>query len=191
MNRVYLLLGIGLTATALVAVPATRITAITQLLLADNGVLALLSLGEVALLLILDDRIRKKRLATVTAGVGFAVVSLLNGIVIPGIFMMYSKSSLVLPLVAVAGTFWVMNWTGSFLRRDLSRRGIFGLYLATGLILALSLHLFRHGSMPETGLSVAGILLFAGLVTYDVKWLKNLSTETRNGDNIGKYTVIG
>ncbi|MDD3118900.1 MAG: Bax inhibitor-1/YccA family protein [Victivallales bacterium] len=189
MNRVYLLMGAGLALTAIIAYFIAGSENLMKIFIANRGLFMVLLLAELGLVFILSLGIKKMSAATATAG--FIAYSVLNGVTMACIFLAYTQSSIAIAFFSAAGAFGIMSLIGYFIRRDLNWIGVFGLYALVGLIVAMLVNIFAGSTALETGISIVGIILFAGLTAYDTQSLKKLGATAMTREETGKYAVIG
>lgn len=76
--------------------------------------------------------------------------------------------------LTTAAAFGGLSLWGYTTKRDLSGWGTFLIMGVIGLIIASVVNMFIQSSMLSFGISVIGVLLFAGLVAFDTQRLKNM-----------------
>lgn len=162
------------------------VTAITSYLMLSNGAVMNIFLGskvlffgafilELGLVFYLSARIEK--LSTGTAAVLFYLYSMLNGITLTPIFLMYTQTSIATTFALTAGTFGAMTIFGYVTRQDLSKIGSYLFMALIGLILCIIVNLFLHNSMLDMLISCAGVLIFVGLTAWDTQAIKRMAAE--------------
>ena len=147
--------------------------------------------AELGLVYFLSSRIF--RMSFTTAGLLFAVYSILNGVTLSLIFLIYELGSIVSTFFITAGTFGAMAVVGSFLKKDLSFIGRFALMALIGLIIAGVVNMFMRSEGFSFIIAIIGVLVFTALTAYDAQKMKNLIAE--NGyevnENTQKLALIG
>lgn len=147
--------------------------------------------AELGLVYFLSSRIF--RMSFTTAGLLFAVYSILNGVTLSLIFLIYELGSIVSTFFITAGTFGAMAVVGSFLKKDLSFIGRFALMALIGLIIAGVVNIFMRSEGFSFIIAIIGVLVFTALTAYDAQKMKNLIAE--NGyevnENTQKLALIG
>ena len=113
------------------------------------------------------------RLAPSTAQLLFWVFSALMGVSLSSIFLVYTHSSIVQVFFITAATFGALSLYGYTTRRDLTGFGSFLFMGLIGIIIASLVNLFLASSALQFVVSVAGVLVFAGLTAWDTQRLKN------------------
>ena len=113
------------------------------------------------------------RLAPSTAQMLFWVFSALMGVSLSSIFLVYTHTSIVRVFFITAATFGALSLYGYTTRRDMTGMGSFLFMGLIGIIIASLVNLFLASSALQFVVSVAGVLVFAGLTAWDTQRLKN------------------
>ena len=121
---------------------------------------------------------RISKLSNGTATALFYAYSILNGITLSPILLIYTGTSVALTFAITAAMFGVMTIMGYTTRQDLSKFGAFMFMALIGLIVCLIVNLFLHSSMMAWCISVAGVLIFVGLTAWDTQAIKRMCAET-------------
>lgn len=157
----------------------------------NSGLFYGMLIAEVVVVLILTARIQKMSFAT--AGIMFALYSVLNGATLSVLFMAYTAASIASTFFVTAGTFGAMALIGCFTKTDLTRfGGIFTMALI-GLIIASVVNWFWSNSILYWGITYAGVLIFVGLTAYDAQKIKRMLMEygTEENDSTRKIALMG
>lgn len=170
MRSVYLWMTLALAITGLSAFVVASSPALYMPIFTNQLLFWGLIIGEFALVMILSARIHK--LSAPTATLMFIVYSLLNGIVLSSIFLIYTMSSIANVFFITAGTFGVMSVYGMVTKSDLSKVGNICLMALIGLIIATVVNFFVKSSMMMLVISYIGVLVFVGLTAYDTWRIK-------------------
>ena len=128
-------------------------------------------LAPLALVFVLSFGIGSIRPAV--AQVLFWVYAALVGLSIAVIFFVFTQTSIVRVFFITAAAFGALSLWGYTTSRDLSGFGSFLLMGLVGVILAMLVNLFLASSALQFVVSVAGVLVFAGLTAWDTQRLKN------------------
>ena len=191
LRSVYTWMTLALVITGLVALYVSRsyqlITAIANNGIAFWGIL----IAELVLVWSLSARIHKISFATATAM--FIIYSILNGITMSFIFMVYTMSSIASTFFITAGTFGAMAIYGHITKTDLTRIGNLCFMALIGLIIALVVNVFWQNSMMDLVISCIGVLLFVGLTAYDAQKIKRLlsADDVEINETTQKIAVLG
>lgn len=150
-----------------------------------------LLIGELALVWFLSARINTLSLTTATAG--FIVYSILNGVTMSFIFLIYTHSSIAMTFFITAGTFGAMALFGTLTKKDLSSWGNILLMALIGIIIASIANFFLKSEMMYWIITYAGVLIFVGLTAYDAQKIKRLIQAHGNeiNDSTQKMALMG
>lgn len=170
MRSVYLWMTLALAITGFAAYVISASPALIQAVYGNRLVFWGLIIAEFALVAILSARIHK--MTAPAATMMFIVYSLLNGVTLAFIFMIYTWSSIAYTFFITAGTFGVMSVYGMVTKSDLSKVGNICLMALIGLIIATVVNLFIQSDTMMYVISYIGVLVFVGLTAYDTWKIK-------------------
>ena len=134
------------------------------------------------------------RISATTAKVMFVVYSILNGVTLSVVLMVYTRESVFSAFLTTAGMFGAMSIYGLYTKRDLSEWRSFLIMGLIGLIVAGIVNMFVASSAADLVISLIGIVIFMGLTAYDTQYLRNLGgqADIESGDaGIQKLAIIG
>ena len=188
MRRVYGKMAVGLATTAIAAYLVASSETVKAMLFSSMMPIWILFAVELGLVIYLSARIDK--LSTATAATLFYVYSLINGIVLAPIFILYTETSIATTFAITAGTFGIMSVAGYVTKKDLSKFGSILFMALIGLILCTIVNLFMRNSMMELLISGAGVLIFTGLTAWDTQAIKRMCAES-DPSMIGKVATMG
>ena len=172
MRNVYTWMTLALVITAFTALYMSKNLALmTSIFESSFGVWGLF-IAQIVVVMILSGRIHK--MSFMTAGCLFAVYSILTGVTISSIFMVFTASSIASTFFITAGTFGAMSAFGYLTKKDLTGMGKFLMMALIGLIIASVANIFMHSSMLMWITSFVGVLLFVGLTAYDTQKIKQM-----------------
>lgn len=190
IRRVYNWMGLGLAATALVALYTASNPQLLKMIFGNSLVFFGLILAELGLVIWLSAAIN--RLHYSTASMMFFVYSALNGLTMSVIFLAYTQASIASTFFVTAGTFGAMSFYGYTTKRDLSNWGSFLFMGLIGIVLASVVNIFLHSPMINWVVTYAGILVFVGLTAYDTNKLKEMARAGfADEETEGKSAVMG
>jgi hypothetical protein len=190
IRRVYNWMGLGLGATALVALYTAGNPQLLNLIFGNSLVFFGLILAELGLVIWLSAAIN--RLHYSTASAMFFIYSALNGLTMSVIFLAYTSTSIASTFFVTAGTFGVTSLYGYTTKRDLSSWGGFFFMGLIGIILASVVNIFLRSPMMYWLVTYAGILVFVGLTAYDTNKLKQMALMGFADEEAeGKSAVMG
>lgn len=189
VNKVYLWMSMALLVTGLVAYYVASDLQLLHAIFGTRGVFTGLIVAELALVIGLSAAIN--RISALVATLMFLAYSVLNGVVLSSIFVVYDLGSIATTFFITAGMFGGMALVGFFTKKDLSSMGRI-LYMAVwGLILALVVNLFLKNTMFDMLVSFAGVIIFAGITAYDSQKIKALLLDAPETEHTQKLAVIG
>ena len=124
-------------------------------------------LAPLGLVFFLSARINK--MSAAAAQTTFWIFAGLMGLSLASIFMAYTPESVTRVFFITAGAFGGLSLVGYTTKRDLSGMRTFLFMGVIGLIIAMVVNMFLASSGLQLLISVAGVLIFAGLTAYDTQ----------------------
>lgn len=122
----------------------------------------------------------------------FIVYSILNGLTLSLIFVVYTAESISSTFFVTAGTFAVMSIYGYTTKSDLTKWGNLLFMGMIGLLIASLANYFMQSSTLYWITTYAGVLIFVGLTAYDTQKIKNLNVIGNEGtDDDKKEAIMG
>lgn len=191
MGKVYLWMTLALAVTGLTSLYVASSPGLVQSIFASRGTFWLLVIAELALVFILSARIMKMSFST--AGIMFALYSVLNGVTMSFIFIAYTSTSIATAFFVTAGMFAAMSFIGFVTKKDLSSFGSFFTMALIGLIIASVVNIFLNSNVMYWIITYVGVLLFVGLTAYDTQKIKQMLIEYGDevNDSTQKLALIG
>lgn len=122
----------------------------------------------------------------------FVIYSVLMGMSLSFIFLVYTGGSIFTTFAITAGTFGIMAVMGYTTRADLTKFGSILIMALIGIIIASVVNFFLHSSALQYFISIAGVLIFTGLTAYDVQKLKRIGAGVEFGaESTRKLVIMG
>jgi FtsH-binding integral membrane protein len=123
----------------------------------------------------------------------FITFSVLMGMSLSFILLVYTMASVFKTFLVTAGMFGIMAVTGYTTKTDLTKFGSIMMMGLIGLILAMLINFFLKSAALEYIVSIIGVLIFTGLTAYDVQRLKKIGTGAAGlgGENVRKLSILG
>jgi FtsH-binding integral membrane protein len=177
LRSVYLWMTLALIITGFVAMYVAK-SYMANMMIQNSMMFWGVLIAEVALVWYLSARIYKMSFTTAT--ILFIVYSILNGVTLSILLLVYTASSIATTFFVTAGTFGTMAIFGYITKKDLTRIGSLCIMGVIGIIIASLVNLFLQNSMMDMVISYIGVLLFVGLTAYDSQKIKRLLS----GDDI-------
>ncbi|MCQ2230809.1 MAG: Bax inhibitor-1/YccA family protein [Paludibacteraceae bacterium] len=171
-KNVYAWMALALVVTGLTAYYVANSPTILGMIFGSGAALIGLCIAQFALVIGLSAAINK--ISFTAAGIMFVVYSILTGITLSSILLVYTSESVALTFFVTAGTFGAMALYGTVTNKDLSGMGSILFMALIGLIIASVANWFFHSSGLAMIISYAGVLIFVGLTAYDAQKIKNM-----------------
>ena len=188
MRRVYFKMFLAMIVTAVTSVFVAGNEAILTLIFSSRVAPIVLLVLQVGVVLILSGRIQK--LSTGTASLLFYLYSVLTGVTLSVILLVYTASSIAQTFFITAAVFAAMSIYGYFTSNDLSRFGSIMFMALIGLIVCSLVNMFFKSSTMDWIVSFAGVLIFIGLTAWDTQKIKYM-TAYADESMVGKIATIG
>lgn len=174
-RSVYLWMTLALAITGFTAMYIAKSYTFLEMMIAQNSMMFWgLLIAEIGLVMYLSARIQ--RISFTTATLLFIAYSIVNGLTLSILFMVYTMSSIATTFFITAGTFGAMALFGYITKKDLTRIGSLCGMAVIGLIIAMIVNMFLHNSMMDMVISGIGVLVFVGLTAYDSQKIKQMLT---------------
>ena len=123
----------------------------------------------------------------------FFAYSLVNGITLTVIGLIYAPQIIFYSFMITLTIFIVTAIYGYTTQEDLSSYRRFFKIALISLILLSVFNVFMRVGMLEWVITIAGVVIFTGLIAYDVNRIKAISYQLADGDNetMEKMSIIG
>ena len=165
---------------------ALLITGITSLVVVSSESLIMFFFGRLAPLIVCivlelvlvfacTACIKKNNVAL--SAILFFGYSVVNGITLSVIFMVYVFSSIASVFMVTALVFGILAFVGGVLKKDLSGFGPALMAGLIGIIIGSVVNMFIGSSTIDYVINILAIVIFMGITIYDVNKIKKLTTE--------------
>lgn len=188
MTKVYGWMSFALAITGFVAMYTASSPALLEMVFGNMWTLLGIILVEFAMVGALAGWVN--RMSASTATMIFVLYSALNGVVLSGIFLVYTSESISSTFFITAGTFGAMSFYGYTTKTDLTKWRNILVMGVFGLIIASLVNLFMRSSMLSLITSCFGVLIFVGLTAYDTQKIKNMNIIGNEGTDEDKKEAI-
>lgn len=189
-SSVFMWLGIALAFTGIVAMYTVSSPFLLNLILGNSMVFFGLVIVELFLVARISRGIHKLSGQQMT--LSLVIYSILNGITISYIFLIYTYSSIASIFFVASATFVALFLLGYFIKIDMTKFTSFFSIALVGLVVAMLFSAVFKISAMQLGLSIVGVLIFAGLTIYDGQKLKQISLMSMDDeDQFQRYVVWG
>ena len=190
MRKVYLWMTMALMITGITATGVANSPNILALIYSSQVVMWGIIIAEFGLVMYISARLEKLSLSTATTL--FALYSILNGVMLSSIFLLYSTAIISKVFFITAGTFGVTALYGYATKKDLSSLGNILFMALIGLVIATVVNIFMKSAMFDLILSYIGVIIFVGLTAWDSQKIKHMMMVQQDADESAqKLALIG
>ena len=191
MKNVYFWMTLALAATGLTAAYVASDLSLMGKIMGNGAIFWGLIIAELVIVMVLSARVMKMSFAT--AGIMFALYSVLNGVTLSFIFLTYTATSIATTFFVTAGTFGAMTIVGYCVKKDLSAMGRFLIMALIGLIIATVVNMFLASETFMWAITYIGVLIFVGLTAYDTQQIKQMMLQygTEVNESTMKLALMG
>lgn len=190
MRKVYLWMTLALMITGITAAGVANSPNILALIYSSQVVMWGIIIAEFGLVIYISARLEKLSLSTATTL--FALYSILNGMMLSSIFLLYSTAIISKVFFITAGTFGVTALYGYATKKDLSSFGNILFMALIGLVIATVVNVFMKSAMFDLILSYIGVIIFVGLTAWDSQKIKHMMMLQQDADESAqKLALIG
>lgn len=152
----------------------------------SGGTYFILIVVELVLVIFLSARIHKMQ--TTTARIIFILYSFVTGLTFGSIFVVYKITSIMLVFLITALLFGIFALIGYFTKLDLTKIGTILLMMLFGIVICSIVNIFLQSSTFNLIVSCISVVVFLGLVAYDMQKIKRLYGQIEDSD---KMAIIG
>lgn len=122
----------------------------------------------------------------------FLVYSVIMGMSLSFIFIVYKLGSIFSIFGVAAAMFGVMAIAGYTTKTDLTKMGSLLFMALIGILIASLVNFFMHSSGLSYIISFVAVIVFTGLTAYDVQKLKEIGANTEAGtEATAKLSILG
>lgn len=156
-------------------------------------VMATIPLAIIELILVLVFTLRINKMSAGAAKACFIAYSVINGLTLSYIFLIYVTGSIYLTFFIAAAMFGAAALYGKVTKKDLTGMGSFLFMGLIGLIIAGIVNIFIQNSMLDFMISLVGIVIFIGLTAFDVQKIRKYSQEVglESNEQVNKVVIYG
>lgn len=190
MNKVYGWMALALTVSAFAAFYTVSSPALMQLIYGSRFGFWGMLIVEFGLVLYLSARVFK--MSFMSAATCFGLYSVVNGVFLSSIFLVYDMPTISVAFISTAATFGVMSVVGYTTKRDLSGIGSFLLMALVGVIIGTLVNMFLRSAMMDYIITYLGLFVFIGLTAYDTQKIKQaLAIGAQEGIDTRNIGILG
>jgi FtsH-binding integral membrane protein len=186
---VYLWMTAALGVTGITALFTASSQTLLRLLFSNNMSFIVLIIVEFALVWYLSSHIRTMSKSAAIAA--FFAYSVVNGLTLSVIFLVYTASSIALVFFLAAAMFGGMSVYGLVTKSDLMKTANYLVMGLWGVIIASVVNMFLKSSGFSWLISLATIAVFTGLTAWDSQKLKRVAVAEDGSEIQAKQSIFG
>lgn len=202
ITKTYLWMGIALLVSAISAFftansifSETGLTSFGQFLYGNSMMgFWIFAIAEIVIVIALSSMIRKISLQT--AILGFIAYSVINGITLSSIFLVYKIESIAAAFAGTSLMFFVMAFYGATTKKNLATFGRYLMMALVGVILVsivefLMAAFFKlNTSALDFLIALASVVIFTGLTAYDSQKIVKVAEHSNGSEDYQKVSVM-
>ena len=189
LSRVYGWMTLALVISGVTAFLAATNETIIRLTIGNGFGFLILAVAELALVWWLTASIHK--ISSGAAFFAFILYSVLNGVTLSSVFLVYKIESIFMVFFISAGMFAAMAVYGTVTKSSLSSFGKYFAMALVGIIIASLVNFFLRSPMLDWFLSIITVVIFTGLTAYDAQKMLAVSRNASDDEMFRKASVIG
>ncbi len=190
MRKVYVWMTLALVITGMTAYGVASSPGILTVLFSSRWMFIGIFVAELAVVWTVSARIN--RMSITSATLLFVLYSVLNGLTLSFIFLVYTATSITNVFLITAATFAAMALVGLFTKADLTSLGKILFMALIGLVIATVVNMFLKSGTFHYVLSYIGVAIFVGLTAYDTQKIRNMLVMADGSAEVGqKIALLG
>ena len=190
LSRVYAWMVFALIVSGVIARWAASNPPVVDLLIGNKFFFWGMILSEFAIVLALTAATQK--ISSQLAVLLFILFSVINGFTLSVIFLVFTPGSIAMVFFITAGTFAAMSLYGFFTQSDLTSLGNLCLMALVGFVITALMNSYYQSEAVSFIGSVAGVLIFVGLIAHDTQKIKKLNILGNEGTETDrKESIVG
>lgn len=191
IRKVYGWMTAGLGFTGLTAWYVANTPSLYQAILGNRMIFIALIVAQLAAVIALSYAVQK--MSSFMATALFILYSILTGVTISSIFVVYPIGTVANAFFTAAGMFLIMSVFGTVTKRDLTSWGSFLTMGLIGIVIAMLVNMFLKSARMDFVISCIGVIVFTGLTAYDTQKLRAFGAEINANDSSSsrKWVILG
>lgn len=196
LGRTYGWMGLALLISAAAAFFSSHSLTLMRFLWGNRGLpFFALVIAELALVWYLSASLRKLSMGTAVAL--FVAYSVVNGVTLSSVFIIFQTSSIACSFFASAALFGAMSLYGFKTKANLASAGRYLLMAVLGLVIVSAVNMIitmithRPLSWLDWLVSIATVVIFTGLTAYDSQKILRAAEHAENSETFQKLALYG
>ncbi len=188
--NVYGWMSCGLLLTAFTAWYTTKIPILLEMIFFNRLFLFTIIITQLIVVFIISNMINK---LTINIAITlFMLYSMLTGLSISSIFLIYTYTSISVTFLISSLMFASMSLWGYISKQDLTKAGNISIMILIGIIISTIINTIIQSQYLLWIISYIGIVSFSILISWDTQKLKEIGINLiNNNEQIKKYSILG
>ena len=189
LKHVYGYMFVGLLLTSVFSFLVSQSSRAVAFIYSNPFVTIILCVAELALVFYLSARI--ERISMRSAQLCFFAYSILTGVTLSSVFLVYTGASIAKAFVTTCLMFGGLTVYAGVTKRNIASWGTYLMIGLWGIIIAGAINMFFGFRSVDLLISVLGVVVFLGLTVYDTKRVLDMNREYGSEMTEDEYVKLG
>ena len=189
LKHVYGYMFVGLLLTSVFSFLVSQSRRAVAFIYSNPFVTIILCVAELALVFYLSARI--ERISMRSAQLCFFAYSVLTGVTLSSVFLVYTGASIAKAFVTTCLMFGGLTVYAGVTKRNIASWGTYLMMGLWGIIIAGAINMFFGFRSVDLLISVLGVVVFLGLTVYDTKRVLDMNREYGSEMTEDEYVKLG
>ena len=189
LKHLYGYMFVGLLLTSVFSFLVSQSSRAVAFIYSNPFVTILLCVAELALVFYLSARI--ERISMRSAQLCFFAYSILTGVTLSSVFLVYTGASIAKAFVTTCLMFGGLTVYAGVTKRNIASWGTYLMMGLWGIIIAGAINMFFGFRSVDLLISVLGVVVFLGLTVYDTKRVLDMNREYGSEMTEDEYVKLG
>ena len=189
LKHVYGYMFVGLLLTSVFSFLVSQSSRAVAFIYSNPFVTIILCVAELALVVYLSARI--ERISMRSAQLCFFAYSILTGVTLSSVFLVYTGASIAKAFVTTCLMFGGLTVYAGVTKRNIASWGTYLMMGLWGIIIAGAINMFFGFRSVDLLISVLGVVVFLGLTVYDTKRVLDMNREYGSEMTEDEYVKLG
>ena len=189
LKHVYGYMFVGLLLTSVFSFLVSQSSRAVAFIYSNPFVTIILCVAELALVFYLSARI--ERISMRSAQMCFFAYSILTGVTLSSVFLVYTGASIAKAFVTTCLMFGGLTVYAGVTKRNIASWGTYLMMGLWGIIIAGAINMFFGFRSVDLLISVLGVVVFLGLTVYDTKRVLDMNREYGSEMTEDEYVKLG
>lgn len=189
LKHVYGYMFVGLLLTSVFSFLVSQSRRAVAFIYSNPFVTIILCVAELALVFYLSSRI--ERISMRSAQLCFFAYSVLTGVTLSSVFLVYTGASIAKAFVTTCLMFGGLTVYAGVTKRNIASWGTYLMMGLWGIIIAGAINMFFGFRSVDLLISVLGVVVFLGLTVYDTKRVLDMNREYGSEMTEDEYVKLG